>query len=112
MAVVEVAARVDDDDIDAAELAGGAVSKRADDGIVVRDVGLDGDCGAAAALDVGDGLVDLGLCPGDTAYGGAYADIADMAMALPIPLTRAGDEGHLAGECAVDGWHVGLLHSR
>ena len=75
MAVVEVAARVDDDDIDAAELAGGGIES-ADDGIVVRDVGLDGDCGAAAALDVGDGLVDLGLCPGDTAYGGAYAGIA------------------------------------
>ena len=110
VAVVEVATRIDDDDIDSAELAGCSI-KRVDDGVMVRDVGLYGDRSAAVALDVGDGAVDLGLCPGDTAYGGACVGKSGGDGLADSP-SRAGDEGHLAGEGAVDGWHVGLLHSR
>ena len=106
VAVVEVAARVDDDDIDAAELAGGGIES-ADDGIVVRDVGLDGDCGAAVALDVGDGVVDIGTGPGDAAYGSAAGGIANCDGLADSP-ARACDEGHFARELAVDGWHQGL----
>ena len=105
-AVVEIAAGVDNDDVDSPELAGGGV-ERSDDRFVVRDVRSNGGRVPAVPLNFVHRAGEVGLAPCDAANPRAGGRVAGGDRLSDSPAC-AGDYGHFAGQFAVCGHQIFL----